>query len=230
MKRKYFLRGVGIGILITTVVFILAGKQKISDEEVIRRAEELGYVKQEETPTPAIDLEGLLDKKSTPVPTAAPVDTVTPQPSEGADVTEPPEPSITPEISITSEPSVTPEASATPGALEHPDITDTPDDVTLPVPSGSNESTSIPEISSTPVPDQNTEQEVIRVEFRVKYGTSAGEICNQLEAAGIIDDASGFRKYLAEEEIDDTIRAGLYIVSSDMTYEELANVLRRQDD
>ena len=47
MKRKYYLRGLGLGILVTALVFTIAGPKELSDEEIIKRAEELGYVKEE---------------------------------------------------------------------------------------------------------------------------------------------------------------------------------------
>lgn len=51
MKLKYYLRGLGIGILITTIIFIIGihvnQDQMFSDEEVIRRAKALGMVMDE---------------------------------------------------------------------------------------------------------------------------------------------------------------------------------------
>ncbi len=46
MKWKYYLRGLGIGILVTTVILSLAGigRKNMTDEEVIKRAKELGMV------------------------------------------------------------------------------------------------------------------------------------------------------------------------------------------
>ena len=43
---KYYLRGLGIGILVTTVILSLAGigRKNMTDEEVIKRAKELGMV------------------------------------------------------------------------------------------------------------------------------------------------------------------------------------------
>ena len=53
MKLKYYLRGIGIGLIITTIVmalaFMLHKDELISDEEVRRRAEALGMVMPEET-------------------------------------------------------------------------------------------------------------------------------------------------------------------------------------
>lgn len=49
MKRKYYLRGVGVGILFATIILFIAysamGRKAMSDEEVMKRAEELGMVK-----------------------------------------------------------------------------------------------------------------------------------------------------------------------------------------
>lgn len=46
MKLKYYLRGLGIGILVTTVILRLAGvgRKNMTDEEVVKRAKELGMV------------------------------------------------------------------------------------------------------------------------------------------------------------------------------------------
>lgn len=51
MKRKYYLRGIGVGILFATIVlftaYSISDGKKMSDEEVIKRAEELGMVQAE---------------------------------------------------------------------------------------------------------------------------------------------------------------------------------------
>lgn len=46
MERKYYLRGLGIGIAVTAIIMGIAasGKQTMTDEEVIARAKELGMV------------------------------------------------------------------------------------------------------------------------------------------------------------------------------------------
>ena len=48
MKRKYYMRGLGLGILITAILCAVALPKQtkpMTDEEVIARAEALGYVK-----------------------------------------------------------------------------------------------------------------------------------------------------------------------------------------
>lgn len=48
MKLKYYLRGLGIGILVTSIIFIIGmhvnQDELISDEQVMARAKELGMV------------------------------------------------------------------------------------------------------------------------------------------------------------------------------------------
>lgn len=51
MKRKYYLRGIGVGILFATIVLLVAyiatGRGEMSEEEIKKRAEELGMVQAE---------------------------------------------------------------------------------------------------------------------------------------------------------------------------------------
>ena len=46
MKRKYFVRGLGVGILFGALImfaaYMTSGKNRMSDEDVIKRAQELG--------------------------------------------------------------------------------------------------------------------------------------------------------------------------------------------
>ena len=65
MKLKYYLRGLGIGIMITALVLLIAGKVNghMSDKEVIERAEKLGMVmKETEKDTLFPDTESESDK------------------------------------------------------------------------------------------------------------------------------------------------------------------------
>lgn len=52
MKLKYYLRGIGIGLIVTTVIlmitFSIHGQKPLTDEEIIARATELGMVRPEQ--------------------------------------------------------------------------------------------------------------------------------------------------------------------------------------
>ncbi len=58
MNLKYFIRGLGVGIVFGTLIMLVAymtsGGYKLSDEEVIKKAEKLGMV-MEESPVPELE-------------------------------------------------------------------------------------------------------------------------------------------------------------------------------
>ena len=67
MRLKYYLRGLGIGVLVTTIILTIAGNKgnKISDEEIKRRAEKLGMVmKEEQTLFPEKNTEGSTEEST----------------------------------------------------------------------------------------------------------------------------------------------------------------------
>lgn len=69
MKLKYYLRGLGIGIIITTIIFAICihvkGDAILSDKEIEKRAKELGMVMSEESDNGKTiqDLQKETDKK-----------------------------------------------------------------------------------------------------------------------------------------------------------------------
>lgn len=102
MKLKYFLRGLGMGIVFSAVFLMFMGgakKEALTDEEIIMRASLLGMVKAEDALTAS----------------TAPVATQTPE------VSEPPEPSETPEATETPASTETPEASESPSPSPEPE-------------------------------------------------------------------------------------------------------------
>ena len=79
MKRKYFVRGLGVGILFGALImfaaYMTSGKNRMSDEDVIKRAQELGMVKQSEyvlesdVTSQEITTEATTEKATTEAPT-----------------------------------------------------------------------------------------------------------------------------------------------------------------
>lgn len=121
MKQKYYLRGLGFGILITALVMFV-GSSEMSEEEIIQYAEQLGYVKEESS----IKLKDLLS--GTPAPTSANIpeaaETLVPESSEELEITETPLPELSEEPKITGTPAPTP--TNIPEAAETPVLTGTP--------------------------------------------------------------------------------------------------------
>ena len=93
MKLKYYLRGLGVGIVVTAVILTIANHlgNKMSDEDIIKRAAKLGMVmKEDESLFPPTEPETTTPEPTSPSPaeqdTTAPVptepETTTPVPAE----------------------------------------------------------------------------------------------------------------------------------------------------
>lgn len=124
MKKKYYLRGLGLGILVTALVFIVTGPDKMSDAEIIKRAEELGYVKKSAELSPTISIKDLMETETpspTTPPTLPPMETTTPE------MTETPIPAKQEEPTITLTPVPTPTLTPTPTPVPTETPTPTPE-------------------------------------------------------------------------------------------------------
>lgn len=199
MKRKYYLRGLGFGILVTTIVFALTGKKEMVEEEIIRHAKELGYVKQEASVTPEINLDELKDKL-TPKPTVS----VTPEPTD--------EPEITPEL--TPEPTSEPEPTPEPTPTEVPTPMPTPTEVPAPTP----EPTKAPEPTKKP-------DDVVKAKVTVERGMTSKQVRQRIAEAGIVKDWTDLNRYIIDGGLADYINIGTFSLSSDMSYKEIAKIL-----
>ncbi len=119
MKKRYYLRGLGIGIFITALIMGLAkgdGKS-MTDDEIKARALELGMVEnktladvREDENSPTQNEEEAVSSVETP----APVETNLPQ------VTEAPVETIPPQMTAAPEPTDAPEATQSPEATDIP--------------------------------------------------------------------------------------------------------------
>ena len=115
MNLKYYLRGLGIGIIVTAVIMSVAGKdgkESLSDAEIKARAAQLGMVEES----------GLLSelKVEEAKPTEAPGAAEEPKPAETPGATEEPKPAETPGATEKPKP------AETPGATEKPQATISP--------------------------------------------------------------------------------------------------------
>ena len=206
MKRKYYMRGLGFGILITTLVFSFINSGKPTDEEVIKRAEELGYVIPEASSTPGLDLEGLKEKN-----TPAPTNTTAPSPTPTTVPTEAPKATLTP----TPEPTKTPEPTetVTPAPTNTNTPTSTPTPTTAP--------TETPTPTETPVPTP----QVVKAQIIVVKGNTASKVCKMIEEAGIIEEWEALRDYLKKRDLVNEINVGKFTLSSDMSFEEITKII-----
>lgn len=222
MKRKYYLRGLGLGILITSLVFIVAGPSEPTEEDIIKRAEELGYVKGEEVDS-GINIKELLGTE-TPVPS----------PTEKASATKTPVPTDIPEetpvpATETPAPTIEPTEVPTPTATLAPTATPAPTPTMVPtptpVPTAAPAPTAALQVTETPQPTTVPENAVVTAVIAVERGDSATKVCEKIEVAGILGDGNVLLNYLISNQLVDHINIGTYTMSSDMTLGEMAKQL-----
>ena len=91
MKLKYYLRGLGVGIVVTAVILTIANHlgNKMSDEDIIKRAAKLGMVmKEDESLFPTTEPETTTPEPTSPSPTEQ--DTTAVKPAEPETTTQEP--------------------------------------------------------------------------------------------------------------------------------------------
>ncbi len=192
MKLKYYLRGLGIGIIVTAVIMGVSSghrKETLSDREIKERAAALGMVEQGnlladlETPSesPIVEEEPPQDKET---PEATPVTT----PTEEEDV-------VQPEMTPTEEPT-----------KESEEIQEETPGESLPEPGAElEEFTDEGEENTDNTPEEN-------ITIQILSGEGSYAVCRKLEEAGLIASASDFDEYLYTNGYDRKIRIGSYQV------------------
>lgn len=204
MKLKYYLRGLGIGILITTVILSLAGigRKNMTDEEVVKRAKELGMVE-------STLLSDLPDQtKAEEVRPTEPETSLQPETSE-------PEAGPEPE---TSEPETSePETSEPEVSPEPEESASTPETPVAP-----EETPVSPEDGNPDTPAGET------VTLVIGRGESSTTVSKNLKKAGIVEDAAAFDRFLCNNGYDKKIITGTYEIPYGASEEEIAKIITRK--
>lgn len=231
MNLKYYLRGLGVGIVVTSLILGIglgSRKETLSNEEIKERARELGMV--EESVTVA---EAAAQKEE-----EAQEAEVAPVPEENAESDA--EPIVSAEPEVSSEPAVStgaaPEVSsepvvstgAAPEASEEPNVSAASE----PVASTAPEAGATPEAGVKPVADEaeedsETAPEKEIVDITINPGEGSYVISQKLEQSGLIDDAAEYDAYLCDNGYHTKLRAGVHKIPMGSTREEIAKLLCR---
>ena len=226
MRLKYFLRGLGIGIVVTTIILAISHNagRRMSDSEVIGRAKELGMAYT--TAAQENSTESAAETTETETDTTEPVTT-------GQESTTDTEAGSTAETE-SSEASTT--AQETTGVRETTTQQETTTQETTiqetTATRAAQESTtettheaSTTEAETTQAKNESTETEastVITYTLTIASGMSSNTVCDILKKNGIIADSGDFDRFLVSSGYADRIRVGSFEVNSGMSYDELA--------
>ncbi len=196
MKLKYYLRGLGIGMIVTALILGISFSHRqgqetqiLTDDQIRERAEQLGMVDSSEL-------------------TLAALQNSVQQAQENTEKTEvSPEPE-TEETTTTSE----------------PETTVAPENTTEPETTAAPENTVEPE--ATPQPETIAASEASQtVTVTVKKGASSGSVSSRLQEAGLVEDAKSFDNYLCNNGYSRSINPGTYEIVPGTSEEEIAKII-----
>lgn len=231
MKLKYYLRGIGIGVILTALImgFALGGrKATISDAEVIERAKKLGMV-QGGVLTDYSGEDKTNDNKEDSSSSASEV------PEEGKEISK----ENDSEISLSGSPIsevVTPEESAASKASsedkakqtdettakdKQSEIETTSSDTVAKDDSDNNEADTSKETSKQAQTSGETKT------VTIPGGTSSDGVARILYNEGLIDDPVSFNKYLVDNRKDRIIRSGTKTFPVGASYEQIASIITK---
>ena len=204
MKLKYYLRGLGIGIVVTALIMGLSTGNTVpmTDAEIKAKAAMLGMVES--------DSLRLSDRGTA---TASPEATNNP---EGTEASETLGATVSPEAEATATPEATalPEVTATPGATVSPEAEAT----ATPEATATLATTATPEAAASPK---------ATVTIIVQKGDGSDTVSRRLAEAGVIEDASGFDRYLIEKGYSRKISIGTYEIETGLPEEEVAKIITK---
>ncbi len=221
MRLKYFLRGVGIGILVTTIILTAthASERRMSDSEVIDRAIELG-----------MSFSASHSGQQSGTEEASTDESSTGQETSGDDVTDDLQHDGETETEMGSQsPSETVSESTSDGEAspgkESEAVTGMTTQAITETTETTTELTTENNNAGSAAGVMNNE---VTCTISITKGMSSRTVCDMLKQNGIIEDAADFDRYLIKTGYDDKIRVGEVEVNSGMTYEELTALLYKK--
>ncbi len=243
MKLKYYLRGMGIGVILTAIImgFALGGrKTTISDAEVIERAKQLGMVENGVlTDTQNVNEEYANESNASASVTSVDeagkeiseeIDEVVSSTGESvSEVAKEEEKGNTEseqdkqyEESASSSTTYESEDSAS-TAKTSPSINETASSETSL--SSESSASAASTATTTTVAETATDNVSGSVTVTIPKGQSSDSVAVVLYNAGVIDNASSFNRYLIDKGLDRIIRSGNKVIPAGATYEEIAYII-----
>ena len=218
MNLKYYLRGLGVGIVVTSLILGIglgSRKETLSNEEIKERARTLGMVEESITVAEAAAQK---EEEAQEKVTADPV------PEENAEGDA--ETIVSAEPEVSSEPAV--RVSAAPETSEEPKVSAASE----PAASAAPEAGATPEAGVKPVADEAEEDSGTApakeiVDITINPGEGSYVISQKLEQSGLIDDATEYDAYLCDNGYHTKLRAGVHKIPMGSTREEIAKLLCR---
>lgn len=242
MRFKYYLRGIGLGIIFAVLIMIIAIHNHkdsfLSDKEIIEKAKELGMVMSDNNSENISGTELKFGSESSTTEIYK-VDTETAKaPSESASsqkndktISKDSESEDAQSDGASTNKNLTDKTTedknstdkATDKASEDKNSTDKAADKTTEDKNSTDKTSE--KSSENKDAKNNNSQTNDYVIIKVKQGDVCRTISEALQNLGLVDDAEDFRKYMGKKGYADRIHAGEYKIPRNSTYEEIAQIL-----
>lgn len=203
MKLKYYLRGLGIGMIVTALILGISfsnrqdqTSQIMTDDQIRERAAELGMVDSSELTLAALQNSAKQPTEGTPEETT--------QTQEQNNIEAEPETTVPAETQATAEPETTQEPETT--AEPEPEKTAAP------------ETTAEPEVTEAP-------QRTQTASITIQRGDDSGSASRRLYEAGLVENAKAFDNYLCNNGYSRSINPGTYEIAPGTSEEEIAKII-----
>jgi outer membrane biosynthesis protein TonB len=195
MKLKYYLRGLGVGIILTMIItaFTSSGKEEtLSDQEIMQRAAELGMIKEEAETSENKENNASPNDENLNVEDVK-TDNVESNSSE-------------------KQPDTVPNK-------ENNEDAQTDDKV----PEKEQTTDQKPEPEESANNNDANRTEAVKIE--VVSGEYSDTISQKLFTKQLVDDAKAFNQFLVESQFDERITVGVHNIPPGASYEDIAKIL-----
>ena len=235
MERKYYLRGLGIGIAVTAIIMGIAvsGDKAMTDDEIIARAKELGMVEntvlknsddeaggEENTDAQdgADEVEdvaqfGQENSKPEDLTASDEEDGTAADGEEGEDIVTPAD---------TDKPDIADDGQEEPGSSEKPgqeEEQDTANDIADDAETG----------NETPERRQENVNEIITSAtvktITINHGDGSYTVAKKLADVGVVTSADTFDSFLCQNGYDKRLRTGTFSIPADASDEQIARIV-----
>lgn len=231
MERKHYLRGLGLGIVVTAIIMsvTLAGSRTMTNDEIIARAKELGMVENTVLSNTG-DADGLqaseadsragtrdaadqtqddLAAAGSVIDTASEVgDAAAQEDGDAADVAEG---EAAPEVNDAGQMDTEDEENSEPENTEGEEVQDN-------TAYSAEDDTGVENVSETVTPA------TVKV-ITINNGDGSYTVAKKLADAGIVASAQDFDTYLCQNGYDKRLRTGNFSISTDASDEQIARII-----
>lgn len=206
MKLKYYLRGLGIGMIVTALILGISfssrqeqASQPMTDDQIRERAAELGMVDSSELTLAALQNSAKQQAESTLEETT--------ETQEQKEITG----ETTEETETTAEPQETQTETAEPETTASPE------------PAAEPETTTAQEVTSAP--ETTAAEQTQTAGITINRGADSGSVSRQLYEAGLVENAKAFDNYLCNNGYSRSINPGTYEIAPGTSEEEIAKII-----